>query len=225
VGPEYVHDLPELRIISPEYQRLLNNEIIIVPEYQHLLNTEIMISPEYQHLLNTDIIIVPEYVHDLPKLRSINLKYQRLLNTEIMISPEYQHLLNTEIMIRPEYQRLLNTEINIMPYYVTMRPIEILIGLVATKDMPTTIEYNIKYEISAEILWELNVDLSRFGGFHSADDADKDAKSKNYTNYTIQEIINDDGAVFYSYRVNQDNDFVCGISTPKKPKYGLIRGG
>jgi hypothetical protein len=112
-----------------------------------------------------------------------------------------------------------------MSLYVNIRPTEVLIDFLAKKDISTTILYDAKYEIHRDILWDLNDDLSRFGGFQTIGDAEDDANSKNYTNYTVREIISDNGVVYYTYRVNQNNDFVCGILAPKKPRYGLIRGG
>ena len=106
-----------------------------------------------------------------------------------------------------------------------MRPIEILIGFLPAKDMPNIIQHNVKYATEDDILWDLNGDFSHFGGFKSIEDADADAKSKHYNDYTIRKIYNDDGVIYYSYRVNQDNEFVCGILAPKVPRYGLIQGG
>jgi outer membrane protein assembly factor BamB len=91
--------------------------------------------------------------------------------------------------------------------------------------MPTVIYSDVVYAKEYDILWDLNDDFSRFGGFKTVEDANQDAASKHYTNITIRKIISDKGVIYFTYRVNQNNDFVCGILAPKVPKYGLIRGG
>ena len=159
---------------------------------------------------------------------NISAEYTKKIDNLLIISPEYKHVLDTQLIISPEYKHVLNTELNIMAHYVhyvNVRPIQLLTGIVAVKDMPNILRHNIKYEMEVDNVWDLNDDLSRFGGFKSSAEADADAVAKNYADYTIRKIVSDNGVVYYSYRVNQKNDFVCGILTPKVPQYGLIRGG
>jgi hypothetical protein len=143
----------------------------------------------------------------------------------LIIAVDYILDLPTIINIGTSYQIDRATEINNAVQYISMKPTDMLIGFLPVKDMPTLSQIEMVYSKERDILWDQNDDFSRFGGFKTIADANQDAASKNYNNITIRKIINDNGVIYFTYRVNQNNDFVCGISAPKVPKYGLIRGG
>ena len=166
-------------------------------EYKKLFNNELNIGVDYKKLFNNELIIAVDYILDLP----------------------------TIINIGTSYQIDRTTEINNTVQYISMKPNAMLIGFLPIKDMPTVIHSDVVYAKEYAILWDQSADFSRFGGFKTIEEANRDAASKNYNDITIRKIINDNGVVYFTYRVNQNNDFVCGILAPKVPRYGLIRGG
>jgi len=131
----------------------------------------------------------------------------------------------TEINLPAYYIPMQNSLIMVAPDYAVLPPTKILAGLVPLRDLPTVIRSEVRYEVSADLVWDLNNDYSLFGAFATSAAATADATAKNYTNFTIRQILNSTGAVYYSYYINQNNDFVCGISSPKVPQSGLIKGG
>jgi hypothetical protein len=75
------------------------------------------------------------------------------------------------------------------------------------------------------INWDDNDDLTAAGAFATESAARADAASKNYFKYIIRQILNDRGVIFFTYRVDFDNEIFCNLSTPKIPLYGLMQGG
>jgi len=131
----------------------------------------------------------------------------------------------TEIMMAPAYTALQNLLLVIGPAYVPDRPAKILQSFLPTRDLPTKIVSTINYALLNNLLSDQGEQFDRFGAFATSQAAANDAAAKNYTDVTIQQILNRTGAIYYTYRVNYNNDFVCGISAPKVPQSGLIKGG
>jgi hypothetical protein len=137
----------------------------------------------------------------------------------------YDNYRSTEILMSPAYTALQNLLLVIGPAYVPDRPAKILQSFLPTRDLPTKIVSTINYAVLNSPLWDEGEEFDRFGAFATSQAAANDAAAKNYTDVTIQQILNRTGAIYYTYRVNYNNDFVCGISAPKVPQSGLIKGG
>jgi hypothetical protein len=75
------------------------------------------------------------------------------------------------------------------------------------------------------MLWDLTRDYTRYGTFATSAEATADATAKSYSNFIVRQITSGPGATYFTYFVTYNNDFVCGLSTPKVPQYGLIQGG
>jgi hypothetical protein len=84
----------------------------------------------------------------------------------------------------------------------------------------------LKFVPPIDIHWEANDNLISVGAFTTEIDAVNDAESKNYRDYDVKTVLNEYGVVFYTYRVNFDNEIFCHIGpTAPIPSHGLIHGG
>jgi hypothetical protein len=93
-------------------------------------------------------------------------------------------------------------------------------------DLQLTTYAGIKFVPPVDIHWESNDNLLSVGAFSTEIDAISDAQSKNYQDYDVKSILNQFGVVYYTYRVNFDNEIFCRIGPPAPiPSHGLIQGG
>jgi len=233
----------QFRLINSAYARDVNTKINVAPEYKPDSPTKININSTYGRDVATKININSTYGRDNANKINIDFSYGRVSATEINIAFEYlrqfeTHMYvprtveglyddyrSTEIIMSPAYTAFRNLVLVIGPAYVPDRPAKILQSFLPIRDLPTKIVSTINYAVLNDSLWDQGEDFSKFGAFATSQAAANDAAAKNYTDVTIQQILNQTGAIYYTYRVNYNNDFVCGISAPKVPQSGLIKGG
>ena len=210
---EYAKRIVTLINVEVEYNKEFNSKLNIAVEYNKLTDNKLNIAVEYLAQITNKINIAVDYL-----LGPVNLA---------MVGGDdlYKFYQPTEINVAAYYTPMKNSLIMVAPDYAVLPPTKILIGLVPLHSLPTLIRSDVRYEVAKDLVWDLNNDYSQFGAFSTIAAATADATAKNYTDFTIRQILNSTGAVYYSYYINQNNDFVCGISAPKVPQSGLIRGG
>jgi hypothetical protein len=243
INSTYARDVNTKINVAPEYRPDSPTKINIVPTYGRDVATKLNIGFGYGRDVATKLNIDFGYGRDSTNKINIDFSYGRVSATEINIAFEYlrqfeTHMYvprtieglyddyrSTEIIMSPAYTAFRNLVLVIGPAYVPDRPAKILQSFLPIRDLPTKIVSTINYAVLNDSLWDQGEDFSKFGAFATSQAAANDAAAKNYTDVTIQQILNRTGAIYYTYRVNYNNDFVCGISAPKVPQSGLIKGG
>jgi hypothetical protein len=213
--------------VAVDYAKRLSSSLEIAVDYTKRIISSINASVEYNKSFNSELNIAVTYLAQITN--NINIAVDYLIGPVNLAmvggSDLYKFYQPTEINVVPYYTAMSNAPIMIVPNYAVLPPTKILAGLVPLRSLPTVIRSDVRYEVAKDLVWDLNNDYSLFGAFATSAAATDDATAKNYTNFTIRQILNSTGAIYYSYYVNQNNDFVCGISAPKVPQSGLIKGG
>ena len=214
-----------LLYIDFSYQRDLATKLLFNATYSLDQRTEMLITPEYQTQRRTSAFVNVAYIQDFYSQLLIAANYNKFDITKILITPEYRVVQPTEIYISPSYWQDRRTMSLITPLYDKNYQTEILIGFVPLKDIATLITQTINYVIDSDIAWDDNTNYSQFGAFSTSGAATADATARGYSSFSVKQLTSRTGAIYYTYRVDQSNNFVCGLSAPKVPAYGLIQGG
>jgi hypothetical protein len=111
---------------------------------------------------------------------------------------------------------LFHDQIDYLNYIIPMRPDKAKVDIIYN---------NIKFDYLYQVTWEGNDNLLSVGAFATEALAKADADSKGYFRYMITKILNKKGVVYFTYRVDFDNQIVCNLTTAKVPFYGLMQGG
>jgi hypothetical protein len=200
-----------LSTVSVQYQSIWNNLLPVSVQYQSIWNNLLPVSVQYQAIWNN--------------LLPVSVQYQSIWNNLLPVSVQYQSIWNNLLPVSVQYQSDWNNLLPITVKYQPARVTKILVGFVAQKYVPKVISTTVRYVVDTDRLWDLAQDYTRYGTFATSAEATADATAKNYSNFIVRQITSGPGATYFTYFVTYDNDFVCGLSTPKVPQYGLIQGG
>jgi len=205
----------DAKLVKNSYQTYHDNFVFGSNPYSTYHYGFSLSSPKYVPFLSNVSLGVPKYV---PFLSNVSLGV-----------PKYIASLNNNISLaEPKFVRLLRNINLVVPRPVIYRDNVKLIGM--KYKFHDQIDYLNEFPAPKPVLgptinWDDNDDLSSAGAFATESAARADAASKNYFKYIIRQILNDRGVIFFTYRVDFDNEIVCNLSTPKIPLYGMMQGG
>ena len=243
----YEHDLSGVRLDDMSYEHDPSGVRLDDMAYEYDPSGVRLDDMAYGH---DDIILRLDdmsYEHDLSGVRLDDMSYEHDPSGVRVEDMNYEHDLNRMsklevITYRTDttnqyYERIvLNTVKNNIilenAHYVFLTNIDTSLAI-----RPLPIQYEkvnvqlttyagIKFVPPVDTYWESNANLLSMGAFATEADAVSDAVSKNYQDYDVKSILNQFGVVYYTYRVNFDNEIFCHIGpTAPIPSHGLIHGG
>jgi hypothetical protein len=210
---------------SPKYLQLQNTEILIAPSTARTGESLSALVTQFDRTAISKMSSSSSIERIFRTLSTVSVQYQPIWNNLLPVSVQYQSIWNNLLPVSVQYQSDWNNLLPITVKYQPARVTKILVGFVAQKYVPKVISTTVRYVVDIDRLWDLAQDYTRYGTFATSAEATADATAKNYSNFIVRQITSGPGATYFTYFVTYDNDFVCGLSTPKVPQYGLIQGG
>jgi hypothetical protein len=172
------------------------------------------------------------YEHGPSGVRLEDMAYEhhdiRLTLENIVYQPESNNYYYERIIIDAVKTNIIleNTRYLFSNYVETsleIRPLPLQFERVS---LQLTTYAGLKFVSPVDIHWEANDNLLSVGAFSTEIDAVNDATSKNYQDYDVKSVLIQCCVVYYTYRVNFDNEIFCHIGpTAPIPSHGLIHGG